>query len=124
MILNWQGLLNSWFDFLYLSFYKMNKKTILIGSAAALSLTGLAWKVIENEILYLKSRAVIHETAAARAKNPQDKVIYAELSDRLARRANLFERIQLFSPWTYIVPYTKKLYNMYLRRSYKEAGKY
>ena len=106
-----------------MNFYKMNKKTILIGSAATLVLTGLAWRLIEDEILSLKSRAFINETAAARTQHPENKAGYAEISERLKRRANLYEIVQLANPWTFISS-LRKLYNSYITRIYRGSGKF
>ena len=100
----------------------MNKKTIFVGSAAALVLTGLAWRLIEDEILALKSRAFINETAAARTQHPEYKAEYTTISERLKRRANLCEIVQLAFPWTYISS-LRKLYDNYITRIYRGAGK-
>ena len=92
----------------------MNKKIMAGGIAVALGLSGLAWKVIEDEINSLQSRALNRDISAVTVENPSKRVQLQQESKELMERADKYERIQKLIPLTYIVPYLRRFYYEYM----------
>lgn len=96
-----------------------NARRVLVGSAAFM-FAGLAWKVLEDEILRLKSLAFINETAAQRAA-PDDKSIYQKRFEFYQRRLNIAEVAHSLIPFSYPA-LLRNVYSKYLRSHY-ESGR-
>ena len=88
------------------------------GIVVALGLSGLAWKVIEDEIKSLQSRALNRDISAVTAENPNKRAQLQQESKELMELADKYERIQKWIPLTYVVPYLKRLYDRYLAKYY------
>ncbi|MBI2542318.1 hypothetical protein HYV80_06420 [Candidatus Woesearchaeota archaeon] len=96
-------------------------RRILIGSAAFV-FTGLVHRILEDEILRLKSLKFISETAAERAKTPDDRYIHQKRSEYYGRLAIIAETIQSINPFS-IPSHLRNVYNNYSSKKHYEAGK-
>ena len=98
----------------------MSKKTIILASAAAIGLSGLAWKVIETAIKALQNKALNHEIVAEEAGDPLDRIRNEELGKKFTDKANLLDKFQSINPWTYAL-HLSRLYKQYIPGRYKGA---
>lgn len=100
----------------------MNKNTaqkIWIAAAAA-SLTGLAWLVNEAVIRRLQKSALHYNLEAMTTKNLYEFLLLQESGEKRTRQADIAKEIQSFNPLSYIIPYARRFYLMYLK-DYEKA---
>ena len=94
------------------------------GIVVALGLSGLAWKVIEDEIKSFQSRALIRDISAVTAENPGKRAQLQQESKELMKQADKYERIQKLIPLTYVVPYLRRFYYRYTLQESKTNKQY
>ena len=106
-----------------MNFYKMNKKTIIAGSAVTLGLSGLAWLVNESVVRKLQKSALHYNLEAMTTKNLYDFLLLQEIGEKRTRQASIAKKIQSLNPLSHIIPYARRFYLMYLK-DYDKARQY